>query len=106
MDERPTPRTPREALLMIIAELGEPGAPDIPDICIEIAKEGLKPTALETFDENDRLKEYLATAHTTLEMVEGQIDALPTDVANAVRSTRVLPPDIEAAVEMRRHRGA
>jgi hypothetical protein len=109
MDEaRPTPRTPREALLMILAELGKPGS-DMPapvGNCVEIAEEGLKPIALETFDENDRLKDYLATAHVTLEAVEKASESLPVEVRNAVRASRALPPDIEAVIDMRRHRGA
>lgn len=114
MDEaRPTPRTPREALLMILAELGEPGedTPAPVGNCVEIAREGLKPTALETFDENDRLKEHLTTAHLALEAVEksqeatpkGQPGELPVETRNFVRSSLVVPPDIEAVIDMRRN---
>jgi len=107
--ERPEPRTPREALLMILAELGEPGedTPTPVANCVAIAKEGLKPTALETFDENDRLKEHLTRAHVALELVEEhQPGGLPPEVRNTVRSTLVVGPDIEAIIDMRRHRGA
>ncbi len=106
--ERPEPRTPREALLMILAELGEPGEDTPAPIanCVAIANEGMKPMALETFDENDRLKEYLTTAHVALEAVEKAPSNLPVEVLNCVRSSLVVPPDIEAVIDMRRHRGA
>ena len=107
--DRPEPRTPREALLMILAELGKPGeeTPAPVGNCVAIAEEGLKPTALETFEENDRLKEYLAHHHVALELVEEhQPGGLPPEVTTQVRAALTVPPDIEAVIDMRRNRGA
>ncbi len=92
---------------MILIELGQPDdfTPAPVANAVQIATEGLRPTDLSTFEDNDRLKDHLARAHVVLESVEEHSADLPVVLSNAIRAVRTLPPDIEAAIDLRKHRG-
>lgn len=99
-------KTPREALLAIRAEIRgvhtETDANELALITDRLAEEGLLPTRVDTYEYTDQLAERLAEAHRLLREVREGRDV--TSASGEIDEALALPPDIEAAVELRMKR--
>lgn len=117
------PRTPREALLAINAECrdihSETDPYELAHSCLRHVQDGLAPSAPDTFEWTDQLAGRLAEAHYLLTRVRetftsedilddnsvenpltGKFPMLDSEIDAAL----ALPPDIEAAIDLRRPR--
>jgi hypothetical protein len=103
------PKTPREALLMILTLVGtRPIVPTMRQVS-ELCDKGLAPRDLSTFQDYDRTMQYLADSQEALRRIEeamerGDIEPKSVELLRLVQGARVLPPDLESSVEIRRHR--
>lgn len=100
-----SPHTPREGLLMIRRLIA--GEPDtrrdvIHDLIDRAAAEALALENPATFELTDRLATHLAKAHEALRRTKAW---MPQASLSAVAEVLVLPPDLEAIIDLRLPRG-
>lgn len=101
-DEGLKPRTPREGLLLIRSEANRG-----PARILEIVEEALSERyyARSDYELHDQLADRLAEAHRVLQGVSEIVtQEWPTELVNELLQALLLPPEIEAMVDLRRYK--